>query len=101
MSSMVVDVPIGFQEGHNALCFAYGETGSGKTFSMTQVIEIILPELFRKHGQSYHIELRCFEMMDNKGKDLLKDNKGDVETTSAKDKMVHQGWVSGSRNKTL
>ena len=87
--------------GGNACCFAYGATGSGKTFTMTGssaspgLIPLGVDQLFAQAGAECAIAMQYVEIYNEHIKDLLQPNNSNLDVREAPGKGT---FVAGAAN---
>uniref|UniRef100_A0A0R3RW04 Kinesin motor domain-containing protein n=1 Tax=Elaeophora elaphi TaxID=1147741 RepID=A0A0R3RW04_9BILA len=87
--------------GYNGTLFAYGQTASGKTYTMfgtdnaEGIVQMSLDTIFAKilegNGKRYMLRMSCIEIYNEKVRDLLADSVTDLPVKEFKEKTVVDG----------
>uniref|UniRef100_A0A915Q7B7 Kinesin motor domain-containing protein n=1 Tax=Setaria digitata TaxID=48799 RepID=A0A915Q7B7_9BILA len=87
--------------GYNGTLFAYGQTASGKTYTMfgtenvEGIVQMALDTIFAKilegSGRRYMLRMSCIEIYNEKVRDLLSDSIADLPVKEFKEKTVVDG----------
>ncbi|KAM3723064.1 Centromere-associated protein [Dirofilaria immitis] len=97
----VKDVVESAMAGYNGTLFAYGQTASGKTYTMfgtdnmEGIVQMALDTIFAKilegNGKRYMLRMSCIEIYNEKVRDLLSDSVADLPVKEFRDKTVVDG----------
>ncbi|EFO23315.1 kinesin motor domain-containing protein [Loa loa] len=95
------DVVESAMAGYNGTLFAYGQTASGKTYTMfgtdnaEGIVQMALDTIFAKilegSGKRYMLRISCIEIYNEKVRDLLSDSVADLPIKEFKEKTVVDG----------
>ncbi|VDN02732.1 unnamed protein product, partial [Thelazia callipaeda] len=95
------DVVESAMAGYNGTIFAYGQTSSGKTYTIfgsddsEGIVQMTLNTIFAKilqgSGKRYMLRLSCIEIYNEKVRDLLSDTAVDLPIKEFKEKVVIDG----------
>uniref|UniRef100_A0A1I8E8U6 Kinesin motor domain-containing protein n=1 Tax=Wuchereria bancrofti TaxID=6293 RepID=A0A1I8E8U6_WUCBA len=95
------DVVESAMAGYNGTLFAYGQTASGKTYTMfgtdnsDGIVQMALDTIFAKilegSGKRYMLRISCIEIYNEKVRDLLSNSIVDLPIKEFKEKVVVDG----------
>ncbi|CAG9536167.1 unnamed protein product [Cercopithifilaria johnstoni] len=95
------DVVESAMAGYNGTLFAYGQTASGKTYTMfgtdnaEGIVQMALDTIFAKilegNGKRYMLRISCIEIYNEKVRDLLSDSVADLPVKEFKEKTIVDG----------
>uniref|UniRef100_A0A2K6VME2 Kinesin motor domain-containing protein n=1 Tax=Onchocerca volvulus TaxID=6282 RepID=A0A2K6VME2_ONCVO len=95
------DVVESAMAGYNGTLFAYGQTASGKTYTMfgtdntEGIVQMALDTIFAKilegNGKRYLLRMSCIEIYNEKVRDLLSDSMADLPIKESREKTVVDG----------
>ncbi|KAK6102121.1 Kinesin motor domain family protein [Brugia pahangi] len=95
------DVVESAMAGYNGTLFAYGQTASGKTYTMfgtdnsDGIVQMALDTIFAKilegSGKRYMLRISCVEIYNEKVRDLLSNSIADLPIKEFKEKIVVDG----------
>ncbi|VDK83706.1 unnamed protein product [Litomosoides sigmodontis] len=95
------DVVESAMAGYNGTLFAYGQTASGKTYTMfgtdnvDGIVQMALDTIFAKilegNGKRYMLRISCIEIYNEKVRDLLSDSAADLPIKEFKEKTIVDG----------
>lgn len=89
-------------DGYNVSIFAYGQTGTGKTFTINGLIATSFDELYkvihhRSYDHTYQVQLSMLEIYNEQAYDLLTVNKAKLDVSLPSNIRVcipNQTWAA-------